>query len=69
MKYIKKYANATDEAIQKDGLIREKEEQPCLMCGEPTPFVDIYSEGRFCGEACCNKFYKEQDEALRKESA
>lgn len=69
MKYIKKYANATVEAIRKDGLIRGKEERPCLMYGRPTLFVDICSEARFCGETCCNKFYREQDEALRKETA
>lgn len=59
MKYIKKYANATEEELQRDGFIRGEKEHSCLMCGEPTPFVDICSEGHFCSDACYNKFYEE----------
>lgn len=31
---------------------------PCLVCGEPTRFVDISSEARFCSDECMNKFYE-----------
>ena len=66
MKYIKKYAGATVKILQQDGLIRGDKEISCLMCGEPTQFVDICSEGRFCGDACRDRFY-EMKRKLRKE--
>lgn len=69
MKYIKKYANTTKEELQRDGFIRGEEEHPCLMCGEPTPFVDIYSEGHFCSDACCDKFYEELSAEIHAEAS
>jgi hypothetical protein len=32
--------------------------QPCLICGKPSNRIDVYSEGRFCGEKCEKKFYE-----------
>lgn len=69
MKYIKKYANATKEELQRNGFIRGGEESPCLMCSEPTLFVDIYSEGCFCGDVCCNKFYEELSAEIHAEAS
>ena len=67
MKYIEKYANATDEELQRDGFLRGEEELPCIECGELTPFVDICSEARFCSDTCCNKFYAQFNKPLREE--
>lgn len=58
MKYIEKYAGGTAKILQQDGLIRGDEEMPCLVCGEPTQFADICSEGRFCSDACRDSFHK-----------
>lgn len=69
MKYIKKYAAATDDAVREDGFLRTKNELPCIMCSAPTLFVDIYSEGRFCSEACCDKFYKQISEEIHNDVA
>lgn len=32
--------------------------RPCIMCGEPTEFVDVFSEGRFCSDECMDEFYR-----------
>ena len=69
MKYIKKYAGSTVKILQQDGLIRGDKEISCLMCGEPTQFVDICSEGRFCGDACRDRFYEMISEDAQKETA
>ena len=58
MKYIEKYAGGTAKILQQDGLIRGDEEMPCLVCGEPTQFADICSEGRFCSDAYRDRFPK-----------
>lgn len=33
--------------------------KPCIMCGEPSSFVEICSEGRFCSDECLEEFYEE----------
>ena len=45
------------------GIIKGKKLVPCGICGEPTVFIDLYSEGYFCSEECVEKFYKEYWEA------
>lgn len=41
----------------KDGVMRGKDYVECVMCHEPTRFVEIYSEGRFCSDECMDAFY------------
>lgn len=34
----------------------------CLMCGQPTPFIEVYSEAHFCSVECANAFYEQMQE-------
>lgn len=34
---------------------------PCVVCGEPTHYIEINYEGRFCSSECMDKFEKEVD--------
>lgn len=40
-----------------DTLIVGEDRRPCLICKEPTEFVDFCSEGRFCSDECQRSFY------------
>jgi hypothetical protein len=35
--------------------------KPCLLCGEPTEFIEVCSEAHFCSEECENEFYKSME--------
>lgn len=61
MKFANKYPiiQLNAKTANEDGLIESEEKKPCVMCGEETEFIEIYSEGRFCSEECMNKFYDE----------
>lgn len=41
-------------------------EKKCFMCGTPTRYIEILSEGHFCSDECVNKFYEELDKRLYK---
>jgi hypothetical protein len=49
----------TGEELQiiRDVLIG-RNESACMMCKEPTVFIDICSEGHICSEYCNNLFYE-----------
>ena len=34
-------------------------ESPCYICGQPTHYVDICYEARFCSTECMEKFEKD----------
>lgn len=34
----------------------------CLTCGEPTEYVEVFSEAHFCSEECVKEFYKQLNE-------
>lgn len=35
----------------------EGKEQRCIVCGAPTPYIEICSESHFCSTECVNAFY------------
>jgi hypothetical protein len=47
-----------DTDITKYFLLKSKETKPCMMCKEPTHYIDIASEGRSCSTECNDTFYK-----------
>ena len=51
---------------ENEGIIKGKKFTSCGMCGEPTIFIDLYSERYFCSEECVEKFYKEYWEAEKR---
>lgn len=57
MEFIKKYENMTTGDKEQDGIIHCASSLPCLICGKPTAFVEICSEGRFCSDKCLKEFY------------
>lgn len=42
-----------------EGIIVGSKEKPCLVCGKPTKYIDIFSEAHFCSKECFDKFYEE----------
>lgn len=68
MKYAEKYPNATSawnsrmSDLEKEGLLYTDKSEPCLLCKEPTHFIDIASEAPFCSEECMKKFYDDMSE-------
>lgn len=47
----------------RDGQVLVCEQtRPCIMCGEPTEFVEICSEGHFCSDECMDEFYERMAE-------
>lgn len=43
---------------RKDVMLTNKK-KPCLQCGAPTLFVEVFSEAYFCSDECIDAFYKE----------
>ena len=58
MKFALKYPNQkVGDLANEDDMILGRNELPCVICDEPTRFVNICSEGRFCSEECLRKFW------------
>jgi hypothetical protein len=63
MKFKDKFPNAKHmEMADKGHLVGM--EKGCLMCGEPTKFIEVCSEAHFCSEECEDIFYKMMNEEL-----
>ena len=43
----------------KDGIMIGSNERGCLMCGTPTKYIEVVSEGHFCSDECVDRFYEE----------
>ena len=56
--HIQKPDRQGDMRVRNGEVLVCKEIKPCIMCGEPTNFVEICSEGRFCSDECMDKFYE-----------
>ena len=41
----------------RDDIIVGISDEKCLICGKPTPYVEICSEAHFCCQECMDKFY------------
>ena len=50
----------------KDDIMLGKDESICFICGSPTKFIEVCSEGHFCSDECVDKFYKQYQETLAK---
>lgn len=51
-----------DMRVRNGEVLVGKELRPCIMCGEPTKFVEICSEGCFCSDECMDRFYERLQE-------
>ena len=47
----------TDKDLKTKSLIKSKEKKPCLICKQPTEYIDWCSEYRLCSTECEQKFY------------
>ena len=47
----------TDKDLKTNSLIKSKEKKPCLICKQPTEYIDWCSEYRLCSTVCEQKFY------------
>lgn len=59
---FEKYPVTVDEhgfKFAKNDIMVGDTEKGCLMCGAPTKYIEIVSEGCFCSDECVDKFYKE----------
>lgn len=36
----------------------------CIICGTPTPFIEICSESHFCSTECVDAFYQMMDDSI-----
>ena len=58
MKYEIKYQHL--KPLEVDNIIlRGRDAQPCVVCGEPTEFLDICYESRICSDECQHKMDSE----------
>lgn len=58
MKFSEKFPNAKKGEYADNGHL-VGEEQGCIMCHCPTPFIEVCSEAHFCSEECKAAFYAE----------
>jgi hypothetical protein len=56
-----------DEDMKNHSLIKSEELQGCMICGEPTPYIEYICEGRLCSEECQDAFYKMMDDSIPNE--
>ena len=47
-------------------IVDEKKELPCMVCGNPTHFIEIFFEGRICSKECQMKMDKDYTEAVER---
>lgn len=58
MKYFELYPEVKPMEYAKNGLLVSKDTKPCLMCGEPSRFIEVCSEAYFCSEECEQDFFE-----------
>ena len=37
------------------------EEKPCLTCGCPSKYIEVFTKAHFCSDECVDEFYKQAD--------
>lgn len=57
--------NLNKRQLQKKGLIEVSSEEPCVMCGLVTRYIDFYSESRVCSEECYSEWDKILEDAMK----
>lgn len=46
-----------------DAFMISSRSEPCMICKEPTVFIDYCSEGRLCSDECDSVFYSKVEES------
>ena len=59
MKFKNKLAHLKYLDIE-EGMICGRNPVPCIVCQEPTLFVDLISDNAFCSEECMEIFYTDE---------
>lgn len=53
MKYRDKYPDMIPiSCCMPDNIMRGFSPKPCIMCGEPTEYIEVNYEAHFCSEEC-----------------
>lgn len=53
----------TDKDVEeRTGLLKSNKTQSCMICGSPTSYIEVCSEGYLCSKECENYFYGLVDE-------
>ena len=58
MKFAEKFADLKYLEVD-EGILKGQKEVPCIICSEPTIFIDLCAEAPFCSEECMSIFYRE----------
>lgn len=58
MLFANKYPNAKYLDRVESGYFLVGHEEPCIVCGQLTKFIDINSEAHICSTECENSFIK-----------
>ena len=58
MKYSDKYPNHTPDDPDVELMFVSKDDGPCSTCGEPTNWISLSFECRFCSEECEEVFMR-----------
>ena len=61
MKFKEKYSDIKYmDMADNNHLVGDK--QGCLVCGDPTEFIEVCSESHFCSDECEEVFYKQVED-------
>ena len=55
MKFTDKYSDMKPIDDVCNGIMRGTEMKPCLICNDPTEYIEINYEAHFCSEECVKK--------------
>src|SRR4051812_8431872 len=66
MRFDKKYPDAKHDDELEECMCYFDIPDICIMCWEPSHFVELNFEAALCSEECRDKLYKEYDEACMK---
>lgn len=54
----------TDDDIVRHNLMKVDKSLGCIMCGNPTFYIEVLSETHMCSKDCKDAFYKMMDDSM-----
>lgn len=64
MKYADKFPDMKPIFDVCDGMMRGRTMKPCIICGNPTEYIEINYEARLCSEECVFEMDRRAHEAI-----
>lgn len=49
----------------KDSVMIGTYDKPCMLCGKPTKYIEVFTEQHFCSDECVDRFYREMDKKMQ----